>query len=105
MMQTTFHLLLALAVGLFIISLAISESRRAVSWPAPPAALGSGFLFLIGAIQASDIQVVTDTGTTTVSEPTIGIIAGIMSLLAFALALVMTVRWFPTAGDTNNVRT
>jgi len=104
MMQSTFHLLLALALGLFVVSLAISESRRAVSWPAPPAALGSGFLFLTGAIQASDIQVVTDTGTTTVSEPTIGIISGIMALLAFALALVMTVRWFPSAGDTN-VRT
>jgi len=101
MMQSTFHLLLALALALFVVSLAISESRRAVSWPAPPAALGSAFLFLVGAIQASDLQVATETGTTTVSEPTIGIIAGIMALLAFALALVMTVRWFPTAGETN----
>jgi len=103
MMQGTFHFLLALALALFVISLAISESRRAVSWPAPPAALGSAFLFLVAAIQASDIQVTTDTGTTTVSEPTIGIIAGIMALLAFLLALVMTIRWFPSAGDTNNV--
>jgi flagellar biogenesis protein FliO len=103
MMQSTFHLMLALALVLFVVSLVVSETR-VVSWPAPPAALGSAFLFLIGSIQASSIQVVTDTGTTTVSEPTIGIISGIMGVLAFILALVMTVRWFPIAGEQYGTR-
>lgn len=101
MMQSTFHLLLGLSLALFVAALAVSESRRASSWPAPPAMLGSAFLWLVGSIQASQIEVATDTGTTTVSEPVIGIIAGLMSIIAFVLALVMTIQWFPSRGDMN----
>lgn len=103
MMQATWHLLLGAAVVLLVAGLAVSESRSVPSWPAPPATLGSGFLFLVASIQSSSIDVRTDTGIETVSEPTIGIIAGIMGVVAFVLALVMTVRWFPTPGDANGI--
>lgn len=101
MMQSTFHLLLALALGLFVAALVLSESRRAPNWPAPPAMLGSAMLWLLGSIQASSIQVATSGGTTTVAEPTIGIVAGIMSVLAFLLALLLAILWFPAAAATD----
>lgn len=96
MMQSTFHLLFAAGIGALIVGLYLSESRPAPSWLAPPTTLGAAFLLVVVSVQAASIEVATDSGIETTSEPTLGIIAGILAVIAFILALVMTILWFPS---------
>jgi hypothetical protein len=96
MMQSTWHLLLAIGhVGL-VAGVVVGESRGR-SWPAPPLTLGAGMVLSVAALYASEIEVVTEQGIITTSEPFIGIYALGLAIVSFILGLLMTLQWF--AGD------
>jgi hypothetical protein len=97
MMQSTFQLLFALSFVLLVGGIYLSESRRVPAWPAPPATLASGFLFMLVALQSAKIEVATSNGIQTTSEPVFGIIAGMMGVAGFVLAFAMAIQWFPSA--------
>jgi len=92
MMQSTWHLLLALGHLALIMGVVLSESQ-ARSWPAPPLTLTAGLLLAVAALYSSEIEVATDSGIETVSEPFIGIYAFGVAIVAFLLGVLMTVRW------------
>ena len=104
MMQSTFHLLLLLGLAALVVALYLSESTRTPSYLAPPTMLGAAFLMVVVAVQSSSVQVATDQGIETTSEPVIGAIATILAIIAFILALVMTIRWLPHRNGRRSTR-
>ena len=94
MMQSTWHLLLLLAHASILAGLFCSEG----SWPqwlAVPLTFLSAVLFAFAAIYASSLQIATDSGIESTSEPAIGIYAFGLATIAFILAIVMALNWLP----------
>lgn len=94
-MQSTWHLLLVLGHVALLGGVLCSEGRWP-SWLAMPLTYLSAVAFTFAAIYAASLEVATDTGIESTSEPAIGIYAFGLAIIAFALAVVMTLSWLPT---------
>lgn len=97
MMQGTWHLLLILAHALLLAGILTGESQT--QWLAPPLTVGSAFVFALASIYANSVEVATQTGIETTSEPAIGIYALVLAAIAFIVALAMTFQFLPVSGD------
>lgn len=95
MMQATWHVFLVLAHLMLVAGLYTGE--RQPQWLAPPLTLGAAFTFALVSVYSSTVEVATQSGIETTSEPAIGIYALIGTAIALVLALVMTIRFLPQA--------
>lgn len=96
MMQSTWHLLLVGAHITLAIGLMSSESSWP-SWLAVPNTLLSAVLFSFAALNSASLEVATDAGIESASEPAIGIYAFGLAVIAFAMAIIMALNWLPTS--------
>lgn len=94
MMQSTWHVFLILGHVMLVAGLYTGEKRP--QWLAAPLTLGAAFVFALVSVYSSTVEVATQSGIETTSEPAIGIYALIAAAIAFVLAVAMAIRYIPT---------
>ena len=100
MLQTTF--LFTLILAHIAIGIAILLDSRGGHWMASLSALLATVLFGIAAINAESIQVATDAGLETTSEPVIGIYAFMFAVISLVITVVLVIEWLPTPGGASH---
>jgi len=96
MMQSTWYLLLVVGHAGLAAGVIVSESRLR-SWPAPPMTFGAGIVLAVTALYASEIEVVTEQGIQTTSEPFIGVYSLGLAITGLILGFLMALQWFSEA--------
>lgn len=90
-------IILTLAAHATLAGAVLSGYLQTPVWVASPLALLSSILSAFVAISASSITVITNSGEiVTRSEPVLGIYSFGLALIAFVLAVAITIAWLPT---------
>lgn len=93
MMVTTFYLIFVLALVIAGVSFWIGQRPVLDAWLAPASAILSSVFFMIAAVESSSLQVSTENGLETVSEPALGIIAFSLGIIMILIGTVMSLTW------------
>ncbi|QSG02519.1 hypothetical protein [Natranaeroarchaeum sulfidigenes] len=102
MLEFTWLFLFALAHAALTISIGLGFSARVHEMMVVIAAFVSLILFAIVAIASTNVQVVTDSGTVTQSQPAAGWYAYGMALISLIIAVAATMVWLPDSEDIMN---
>ena len=100
MLELTWLFLLALAHVALLASVGLGFTRI----PEMLVVIGAFvalILFAVVAISSSNVQVVTDSGTVTKSQPAAGWYAYGMAMISLIVAVAATIAWLPDSSDIN----